>query len=800
MSTSVEYDTVVPSARGRDRGPSRDERGRAGLRARLGRAGRPLGLAACALLAFGCGGDSAGPDPAPSVARVDVAGATNAISIDETVQLTATAFDGDDNVLVGKQFTWSSNNEGVATVSTSGLVRGVAGGPVTISATTDNRSGSFAIQVTAPEPVVVSAVTPNPLVPGQPATISGSGFSAVPQNNTVTIGGTPTTVNAATTTSLTVSVPGSLCTGGDAPVQVRVGTRTSNAFPAAAQINGTAINLAAGQQLVLTDPAAFCLQFGASSSSEAYLIGVQSVSESGSLVTSARVSAVPAASAPASAASPLAAAAAASRAATRLPIDRALVDRRRRHQAAEAEHQRGDAAMTAPYLDQIAEYHRLRASREATAAATIPSGLNVGDNVEVRVLSTTQCNQFATITTTVQAIGQFAVLLADAANPANGYTAADFQSLATYFDDLVYTTDTDYFGSPGDVDGNSRIAIVVTREVNERGGDLLGFVTTGDLNPQCQGGNLAELIYAVAPDPTGSAGFQYSLEAARADSRWLLAHEFVHVIQNGRRIPAGNGSLAGWQSEGQAVYAEQLVGFAATGRQPAQNYGFSVIFNCADPLQGCANALDEFDWFVLTFLDLLLYYGFDLSCNVNVPGSCDTPIQGTPEQCTWVQDDTGQPCFNREIYGVPAVFLTWLTDQFGPSFAGGRQGLHRQMIGNPQTGFASITALVGQPMNQLLAQWAAMLYVDDRVAGADPRLYLPSWNLFDFASLLRVSAQLRTRDHAFAAFSDLVQIRGGSAAYFKLSGAGRPETAVRVRRSDEGVLPAGMQVFIVRLQ
>ena len=45
------------------------------------------------------------------------------------------------------------------------------------------------------------------------------------------------------------------------------------------------VSVGVGQQLLITDPASFCLQFAASASSEAYLIGVQSISEVASGLT-----------------------------------------------------------------------------------------------------------------------------------------------------------------------------------------------------------------------------------------------------------------------------------------------------------------------------------------------------------------------------------------------------------------------------------------------------------------------------------------------------------------------------------
>jgi uncharacterized protein YjdB len=65
-----------------------------------------------------------------------------------TQQLTATTKDASNNVLTGRVIAWSSSDNSVATVNTSGLVTAVApGGPVTITATSEGQSGTSSITV-----------------------------------------------------------------------------------------------------------------------------------------------------------------------------------------------------------------------------------------------------------------------------------------------------------------------------------------------------------------------------------------------------------------------------------------------------------------------------------------------------------------------------------------------------------------------------------------------------------------------------------------------------------------------------
>ena len=69
------------------------------------------------------------------------------VSLGETVQLTANALDANGNTISGKTFTWSSSDESLAIVSSSGEVTAVANGSVTITATTDGVNGTATILV-----------------------------------------------------------------------------------------------------------------------------------------------------------------------------------------------------------------------------------------------------------------------------------------------------------------------------------------------------------------------------------------------------------------------------------------------------------------------------------------------------------------------------------------------------------------------------------------------------------------------------------------------------------------------------
>jgi hypothetical protein len=648
---------------------------------------------------------------------------------------------------------------------------GVPGSPVGFTATATNLS--------------LLAIAPDTLVEGATATLAGTGFDATPANNSVTIDGVTATVTLASPTSLTVTVPSFSCQPArSVSVQVTVGAGNTN--PLSHPLNpASMVNLAVGQQQIILDPANFCLQFAATASSQVYLVGLQSLSEVPSNLTATRVIAATGFPSPAPP-SPVVQGLAAGGSGL-APVFSPRQTRWLRHRQAEARLQAETEGFLAGLGARATGYVRA----PAAAAGFVDSTVAIGDTLTaIRVYNGGgTCGSFDPITTVVRAKGLRSIWLEDVANPLNGYTLADLDSLSKYFDNIIFATDTSYFGSPGDRDGNRRIVVVVTKEVNQRDTRLLGFVLNCDFSPRSANpaSNDGEFFYAKAPDPTGTFGSVYSRTSAFDDAPFLIAHEFTHIIQFARRIPI-SGAFTSWLFEGQATFAEEVNGFAVAGRTTGQNYGFAVAFNT--PVS------TPIDWHSGAFTDLAFYYGFE---------SSSTRKTAAPHECTWIgrnpEEGNNGPCSGgRDVYGVPWSFYRWVSDQFGSGFGGGEQGLMKAVIGNPAGGFANIAGTVGVSIDTLLAQWAAALYVDDRVLGATARLTIPSWNLVDVESGLFATARLTPIEVLFSTFDQARNVRAGSNAYFRISGTSRPATAVRARSSTDAQLAEPMTMWIVRLQ
>jgi uncharacterized protein YjdB len=160
------------------------------------------------------------------VASVEVSPATARAAVGETVRLQAVTKDKNGRVLTGRTVSWTTGNGAVAEVTDGGLVTGKGAGSVTVTATSEGKSGTTAITVTI-QPV--ASVTVNPataslalgqtvqlaatvndvsgnLLAGQPVTWSSSGpaVASVSPNGLVSGVG----VGAATITATSGGVAG----------------------------------------------------------------------------------------------------------------------------------------------------------------------------------------------------------------------------------------------------------------------------------------------------------------------------------------------------------------------------------------------------------------------------------------------------------------------------------------------------------------------------------------------------------------------------------------------------------------
>ena len=96
------------------------------------------------------------PVPAVPVASVSVSPASPSLQVGATAQLTAVTRDASGNVLSGRAISWTSTNQGVASVNSSGLVSAVSAGSASVIASSEGQTATSSVTVTA---IPVASVT-----------------------------------------------------------------------------------------------------------------------------------------------------------------------------------------------------------------------------------------------------------------------------------------------------------------------------------------------------------------------------------------------------------------------------------------------------------------------------------------------------------------------------------------------------------------------------------------------------------------------------------------------------------------
>ncbi len=725
---------------------------------------------------------------APSAARVELTPAVDTVgAAGDTTRFSATAYADDGSVIAGAPVIFRSGDTAVATVSTDGLATAVAEGSTDIVVTSGSAADTSRFVVDFSYTgfkLSIQTIQPSILVEGQTATITGTGFGATTAENEVTVDGLAATVTSATATQIRFTVPTADCE----PPRTTTLSVARAAKHVTAQVKvtpATLVSLAVFEGKYVPGGGS-CLPLASGQSGELYLIGALSVSEDPASLTSASLfartgenlqSPTPPALEPgfgfriATAAAPTPSAPAGEVAPDRAAHIRETLAR---HWKAEAGIREGERRLVRELggWDRVGTVSKAwRTTHRVPAAAPV-----VGDTLTLH--AGTSCTDRPTIQAVVRYVGSAAVWVEDVDNPDLPLTASDLEPLDDLYEAAIRPVHTDYFGTTGDIDGNGKILVLLTKEVNKEKNGTLGYVWGGDLYPTalCGTSNYAEIYYGIVPDPAGSFGDKQARADVLGLYPLLLAHEMTHIIQFSQIIFGQAGIKSRWELEGGATLAEQLTANRLYGYESGQDLGWSVV----DAHR---------DWYFNFVADLATYFGY----------SPDGRVGGAPEECTWTgNEDEGNsgPCIGgRDVYGVPATLFRYVLDVWGPGYTGGEKAMMRRLTQSPETGFADLEDVTGESMDYILTTFGSGLYADGRYYDA-----LLSWNLDDIFNHLVSSARLEPYESTSSEPTMSVNVRGGSTAYLLWPVGAHAPTSLRLRAPDDGKLPEDMVLWILRLK
>lgn len=427
--------------------------------------------------------------------------------------------------------------------------------------------------------------------------------------------------------------------------------------------------------------------------------------------------------------------------------------------------------------------------RASVNAAAIPV---VGEKTPFKVPNLTNpCSAFKTITATARYISTRAILYTDDASPPGGFTDTDFQQIGTEFDNLIYPTDVDYFGTPLDLDRNSRVIILYTPEVNRLtpennpGGFVGGFFFAGDLLPgnDCPQSNNAELFYLLTPDPNGDInGNRRTTASVREGTRGTIAHEFQHMINASLRIPNPQADAfeSVWLDEALSHFAEDAVGRVLKGLSETGNY-------TADDLT--SNSVNVNDYAAFFFQNFARFARY-----LQNPGPA-SPTSSLADS-------------SLAARGAAWALLRYTADHYAPG--GNVKTFIRSVVAGPDTGVANLRSKAGAvPFDTLIAGWMIANYADDAgINGLATKYTYKTYNMRNNLSNFRIvqsqTYPLLIRDIAGTGFLQQgLQARSASGNYFFFSRtAGTPARTFRFLNPDLSTAASftGAALYFLRTQ
>lgn len=735
------------------------------------------------------------------VASVVIAPPAAAVFPGQAVPMAATVADRNGAVLTGRVIVWKSSDTHVATIDAAGTLNAQNGGTTTITATSESVSGSLAVVVSPPAGTTVptiTAIAPAVLRPGAAATITGTDFIPAPLGTIVSVAGVSTTVTAATTTQLIVTLPttGLPCMAGQAAtvaVSTIAGTGTfaqplNTATPRTLAV-GASFMVTAGANLgcnellaggtyvvsvfnagtVLTANASFELKGTAGGSAAAALVP-------GGALRATRIVAAPAVS--------------------RTPIDPAVAAAAHEH-LLRLEH---DLAL----IRELGPARNYRSAPRTGATpglspsspsfALAPVLLSVGQTATMNFnYNSCSAGVSPVITARVVYVGPKAIVLEDNAGLLAGKIDADMIALAQEYETVSFPLLLN-FGDPlaydAHTDANGRIIMMFTPKVNQAAANILGFVQSCDLYPptastSVSASNQAEIFYARAVTDTSPTSTTLNGRPQwRRNMPSTLIHESKHIVAFAERMadPRPTMNEAVWLEEGTAQVASELYGRAIHGNGWRTNAGYDGTLDCEirPGVAGCGQGNFVMGNHFLFLADYL--QGFEAK----------SILSGT--------DD-------NDIYGSAWLFVRWLTDTYGGSDEG---AFLRSIVKSGTTsGTINVTTPSGRSWAELLSQFTLMLAADELAAATSPYIE-PSWNLpavyvgynRDLASpppAVPLTLRQATFGSAFAATA--TPLRGGGAMLLQLSGAtGAASQVLDLHATSGAVLPGTTNLGIAVLR
>ncbi|MBE8718563.1 beta strand repeat-containing protein [Cellvibrio polysaccharolyticus] len=437
----------------------------------------------------------------------------------------------------------------------------------------------------------------------------------------------------------------------------------------------------------------------------------------------------------------------------------------------------------------VAEY-QLRRGTVGTGTPTspisvIPAGVTpgVGDVWSLNSKLDSLCEVGTAANATIRYVGTNIIVVSDNDNPAGGFTSTQYETLGTTVDSF-YSTITTTLGTPSDKDSNGKIVIFMTAGVNRLSPPASSVVNVAMYSPrdaltqnECPTSNLGEIIYVLAPDPTGAINSNVrTVSYVEGSAPAQIAHELAQLIIDSRRIAAGYDFGESWLNEALAAIAVEKVFFLRSTLNPLQNIVLSNLTTGANASVKVA----AFNTYINSYF-------------TNYRLWLQSPTR------LGVLDSSGNELASR---GLNWAFLRYVADRHANLSLAIEGAMYRNLVDSPYTGITNLENLINDDANTWLHDFLMSVYLDDYpgigLSGSTGKYSATSWN---YRSVYGGLGGFPLREMAIPAGGTTTAIpyaKDGGAGYIRIA-VGAGETAT-IRLTPVAIPDQEASYTLIRLQ
>lgn len=327
----------------------------------------------------------------------------------------------------------------------------------------------------------------------------------------------------------------------------------------------------------------------------------------------------------------------------------------------------------------------LRRSAAVSAAVLPPPA--VGSLRTFHVANSMTVNTYATVGARLTYIGANIFVYVDTLAPAAGFTPAQLSAFGLLFDQTFYPLDTLSFGSPGDVDNNGHVIMLMSPTVNaittvatcQTQGYVAGYFDPGDFDgPSDPNSNQGEIFYSIVPDPNGQFSCTHTVADVGSDVPGTFMHELQHLINYSQHVVVSGGQPGtSWMDEGMSILAEEL-----------GSLYYEAKYTCPGP-QCTGGPGQSFPDSSQGFVQDFLYDSYQYAL--------------LPDTASIMLSDDSEGGFSWR--GGAWLFARYLGDHYGST-------IFRQLETGPSDVMADVQQATGQPFTTLFANLGLAIWTD----------------------------------------------------------------------------------------